>query len=388
MTGVKVSSDAMSNWRTMNLTRSLIDPSSLPRESSSAKLNCSYWEMCAMDRRSLLQLSLASTLMGFAPSLASADAATRPKRLRPGDTIGLVAPASVTYESLQLQIALEALEAMGLKAKVGPHVMDRYGYLAGEDEDRASDINAAFADPEIDAVFALRGGWGASRLLPFLDFDLIAKNPKIFLGYSDITSLLNAIYAKAGVVTFHGPNVMSRWNEFTYQGMREVLFDARASTYSNPEVIDDDLVARKYRIQTINAGKATGHLIGGNLTLMSALVGTSYFPNASGAILFLEDVGEAIYRVDRMMTQLKLSGVLGQVSGVVFGHFTDVTPNPGLGNFALMDILKQHCEPLGVPCYFGAMIGHVEQQSTVPVGAIAEMDAGAGVLRLQEPAVR
>ncbi|MEE3095932.1 MAG: LD-carboxypeptidase [Pseudomonadota bacterium] len=378
----------MSNWRTMNLTRSLIDPSSLPRESSSAKLNRSYWEMCAMDRRSLLQLSLASTLMGFAPSLAFADAATRPKRLRPGDTIGLVAPASVTYESLQLQIALEALEAMGLKAKVGPHVMDRYGYLAGEDEDRASDINAAFADPEIDAVFALRGGWGASRLLPFLDFDLIAKNPKIFLGYSDITSLLNAIYAKAGVVTFHGPNVMSRWNEFTYQGMREVLFDARASTYSNPEVIDDDLVARKYRIQTINAGKATGHLIGGNLTLMSALVGTSYFPNASGAILFLEDVGEAIYRVDRMMTQLKLSGVLGQVSGVVFGHFTDVTPNPGLGNFALMDILKQHCEPLGVPCYFGAMIGHVEQQSTVPVGAIAEMDAGAGVLRLKEPAVR
>ncbi|MEC9144058.1 MAG: LD-carboxypeptidase [Pseudomonadota bacterium] len=378
----------MSNWRTMNLTRSLIDPSSLPRESSSAKLNCSYWEMCAMNRRSLLQLSLASTLMGFAPSLALADAATRPTRLRPGDTIGLVAPASVTYESLQLQIALEALEAMGLKAKVGPHVMDRYGYLAGEDEDRASDINAAFADPEIDAVFALRGGWGASRLLPFLDFDLIAKNPKIFLGYSDITSLLNAIYAKAGVVTFHGPNVMSRWNEFTYQGMREVLFDARASTYSNPEVIDNDLVARKYRIQTINAGKATGHLIGGNLTLMSALVGTSYFPNASGAILFLEDVGEAIYRVDRMMTQLKLSGVLGQVSGVVFGHFTDVTPNPGLGNFALMDILKQHCEPLGVPCYFGAMIGHVEQQSTVPVGAIAEMDAGAGVLRLKEPAVR
>ncbi|MEC7611189.1 MAG: LD-carboxypeptidase [Pseudomonadota bacterium] len=378
----------MSNWRTMNLTRSLIDPSSLPRESSSAKLNCSYWEMCAMDRRSLLQLSLASTLMGIAPSFALADAVRRPTRLRPGDTIGLVAPASVTYESLQLQIALEALEAMGLKAKVGPHVMDRYGYLAGEDEDRASDINAAFADPEIDAVFALRGGWGASRLLPFLDFDLIAKNPKIFLGYSDITSLLNAIYAKAGVVTFHGPNVMSRWNEFTYQGMREVLFDARASTYSNPEVIDDDLVARKYRIQTINAGKATGHLIGGNLTLMSALVGTSYFPNASGAILFLEDVGEAIYRVDRMMTQLKLSGVLGQVSGVVFGHFTDVTPNPGLGNFALMDILKQHCEPLGVPCYFGAMIGHVEQQSTVPVGAIAEMDAGAGVLRLKEPAVR
>lgn len=361
---------------------------SLPWESSSAKLNNSHSEMYAMDRRLLLQLSLASTFLGVAPGFASANTAERPRRLQLGDTVGLVAPASVTYESLQLQIALEALDAMGLKAKVGPHVMDRFGYLAGEDKDRASDINAAFADPEIDAVFALRGGWGASRLLPFLDFDLIAKNPKIFLGYSDITSLLNAIYAKAGVVTFHGPNVMSRWNEFTYQGMRDVLFNGKSSTYSNPEVIDDDLVARKHRIQTINAGRATGHLIGGNLTLMSALIGTPYFPDARGAILFLEDVGEAIYRVDRMMTQLKLSGVLGQVSGIVFGHFTGVKPNPGLGNFALMDILEQHCKPLGVPCYFGAMIGHVEEQSTVPIGVAAEMDAGAGLLRLLEPAVR
>ena len=326
--------------------------------------------------------------MGVAPSLALANAVKRPRRLQPGDTVGLVAPASVTYESLELQIALEAVDAMGLNARVGPHVMDRFGYLAGEDIDRASDINAAFADPDIDAVFALRGGWGASRILPFLDFDLIAKNPKIFLGYSDITSLLNAIYAKAGVITFHGPNVMSRWNEFTYQGMREVLFEGKSTRYRNPQVIEDDLVARHHRIQTINSGKATGHLIGGNLTLMSALVGTPYFPDAKGAILFLEDVGEAIYRVDRMMTQLKLSGVLNQVSGIVFGHFTGVKPNPGLGNFALMDILQQHCEPLGVPCYFGAMIGHVEQQSTVPVGVLAEMDADAGELTLLERAVR
>ena len=388
MMGVRVSSNTVSSGRTMNLTRSFIELSSLPRESSSAKLNHSYWEMRAMDRRLLLQLSLASTLMGVAPRFAFADAVTRPKRLHPGDTIGLVAPASVTYESLQLQIALETLDAMGLKVKVGPHVMDRFGYLAGEDEDRASDINAAFADPEIDAVFALRGGWGASRILPFLDFDLIARNPKIFLGYSDITSLLNAIYNKTGVVTFHGPNVMSRWNDFTYQGMREVLFDAKSVTYSNPEVIDDDLVARKHRIQTIHAGKAKGHLIGGNLTLMSALVGTPFFPDARGGILFLEDVGEAIYRVDRMMTQLKLSGVLDQVSGIVFGHFTGVEPNPGLGNFALIDILRQHCEPLGVPCYFGAMIGHVEQQSTVPVGARAMLNASLGTLELLEPAVR
>ena len=150
----------------------------------------------------------------------------------------------MTYESLELQLALETLEAIGLKAKVGDHVMDRFGYLAGTDEDRAADINAAFADPRIDAVFALRGGWGASRILPYLDFDVIRKNPKILLGYSDITSLLNAVFAKTGLITFHGPNVMSRWNDFTHQGMRRVLFEARAEVYENPVIVDDDLVAR------------------------------------------------------------------------------------------------------------------------------------------------
>ena len=341
-----------------------------------------------MKRRSLLQLSSAAALLSNLPAYASAEVIKRPGRLAEGQTVAIVAPASVTYESLQLQLALEALEAMGLKAKVGEHVMDRFGYLAGHDRDRAADINAAFVDSEVDAVFALRGGWGASRLLPFVDFDAIRDNPKIMLGYSDITSLLNAIYAKSGVVSFHGPNLMSRWNEFTHHSMRDVLFDAKPARYSNPIDLDGELVARQNRIQTIVPGRAEGYLIGGNLTLMSALLGTPYLPKFDNAILFLEDVGEAIYRVDRMLTQLKLSGHLQKVSGIVFGHFTGVKPNPGLGNFALMDILKQHCEPLGVPCYFGAMIGHVDQQSTVPVGGRARMDASAGVLELTEAAVR
>ena len=341
-----------------------------------------------MKRRSLLQLSSAAALLSNLPAYASSEIIKRPRRLAEGQTVAIVAPASVTYESLQLQLALEALEAMGLKAKVGEHVMDRFGYLAGHDRDRAADINAAFVDSKVDAVFALRGGWGASRLLPFIDFDAIRDNPKIMLGYSDITSLLNAIYAKSGVVSFHGPNLMSRWNEFTYQSMREVLFDAKPVRYSNPVDLDGELVARQNRIQTIVSGQAEGHLVGGNLTLMSALLGTPYLPKFDNAILFLEDVGEAIYRVDRMLTQLTLSGHLQTVSGIVYGHFTGVKPNPGLGNFALMDILKQHCEPLGVPCYFGAMIGHVEQQSTVPVGGRVRMDASAGVLELTEAAVR
>ena len=341
-----------------------------------------------MQRRSILQLGVTGALASGLSLPAFAKQGHRPRRLNRGDTVALVAPASVTYESLELQLALETLEVIGLKAKVGDHVMDRFGYLAGTDEDRAADINAAFADPRIDAVFALRGGWGASRILPYLDFDVIRKNPKILLGYSDITSLLNAVFAKTGLITFHGPNVISRWNDFTHQGMRRVLFEARAEVYENPVIVDDDLVARDHRIQTITSGSAQGPLIGGNLTLMSALLGSPYLPSLSGAILFLEDVGEAIYRVDRMLTQLSLSGELRKVSGIVFGHFTGVEPNPGLGNFALMDILKQHCGPLGVPCYFGAMIGHVEQQSTVPIGAHARMNADKGELVLTASAVR
>ena len=246
-----------------------------------------------MQRRSILQLAVAGALASGVALPAFAQQGHRPRRLSPGDTVALVAPASVTYESLELQLALETLEAMGLKAKVGDHVMDRFGYLAGKDEDRAADINAAFADTRIDAVFALRGGWGASRVLPYLDFDVIRKNPKILLGYSDITSLLNAVFAKTGLITFHGPNVMSRWNDFTHQGMRRVLFGARAEVYENPVIVDDDLVARDHRIQTITSGVAEGPLIGGNLTLMSALLGSPYLPSFSGAILFLEDVGEA-----------------------------------------------------------------------------------------------
>ena len=341
-----------------------------------------------MQRRQFIQLGLSSAALAAVPLSAAAAVDMRPPRLREGDTVALVAPASVTYERLQLQLAVETIEAMGLRVKVGEHVMDRYGYLAGKDEDRAADLNRAFADPEVQGIFAMRGGWGASRILPLLDYDLIRSHPKVLLGYSDVTSLLNALYARTGLVTFHGPNVTSRWNEFTYSGMRQLLFDGRAMEYRNPVEVEDDLVQRENRIQTIVPGTASGPLIGGNLTLMSTLTGTPYMPRFNGHILFLEDVGEAIYRVDRMLTHLRNSGQLERLAGIVFGHFSRVAPSPGLGNFSLMDVLRQHCEPLGVPCYFGAMIGHVERQSTLPIGISARMDATVGTLQLAGPAVR
>ena len=340
-----------------------------------------------MKRREILLGTAAGAVLSALPLRVAAASATIPKRLKPGATVGVIAPASVTYERLQLQLAVETIEAMGLRAKIGSHVMDRFGYLAGKDQDRADDLNEAFADPDIDAVFALRGGWGASRILPMLDYDMISKNPKILLGYSDVTSLLNAIFAKSGLVTFHGPNVMSEWNEFTYSEMRRLLFDAEPQQYQNPVIIEDDLVARTYRTQTITSGKASGLLIGGNLTLISTLMGTPYLPDFSGKILILEDVDEAVYRIDRMLTQLALSGDLQKLAGIVFGHFTGADGNRRLGNFSLMDVLRQHCEPLGIPCFTGAMFGHVDKQSTVPIGAEASMDADAGTFGLIAPAV-
>ena len=340
-----------------------------------------------MKRREILLGAAAGAVLSTLPMTVAAASATIPKRLKPGATVGLIAPASVTYERLQLQLAVETIEAMGLKAKIGSHVMDRFGYLAGKDQDRADDLNEAFADPDIDAVFALRGGWGASRILPMLDYDMISKNPKILLGYSDVTSLLNAIFAKSGLVTFHGPNVMSEWNEFTYSEMRRLLFDAEPQQYQNPVIIEDDLVARTYRTQTIASGKASGQLIGGNLTLISTLMGTPYLPDFSGKILILEDVDEAVYRIDRMLTQLALSGDLQKLAGIIFGPFANSDGNRRLGNFSLMDVLRQHCEPLGIPCFTGAMFGHVDKQSTVPIGAEASMDADAGTFGLIAPAV-
>lgn len=341
-----------------------------------------------MNRRQLIQWAGATAALASLPANTfAAQDRLKPARLRAGDAVALVAPATVNYDRLRVQLAVETLEAMGLQVDVGKHVLDRFGYLAGTDADRAADLDRAFADPDIKAIFPLTGGWGASRLLPLLDYRSIARNPKILLGYSDITSLLNGIHARTGLVTFHGPNAWSEWNEFSYRSMHQLLFEAEPLAYNNPQDRGVDLVAKDNRTRTINGGLASGKLIGGNLTLVAALLGTPYLPAFDGRILFLEDVGEAIYRVDRMLTQLALAGQLQRLVGIVFGQFTGVAPQPGLGNFSLMDILRQHCEPLGVPCYYGAMFGHVNHNSTLPVGISATMDATAGTLVLNEPAV-
>jgi muramoyltetrapeptide carboxypeptidase len=341
------------------------------------------------DRRSTLK-SLGALAAALAVPVAAASAASalrRPPRLRQGDVVGLVEPAGFVDDEFALDLAIKSVAAMGLVPKPAPHLLARHGYLAGTDEQRAQDLNAMYADPEVRAVFAVRGGWGCGRILPLLDFDMIRANPKLLVGFSDITALHLAFAAKAGFTTIHGPNASSAWGKLSWDSFRGLAFDAQTPTYAMPEGSEDRLVQRSGP-RTFRAGKATGRLLGGNLTVLASLVGTPYLPDFAGAILFIEDVDEAEYRIDRMLTQLSLAGILKKVAGVVFGQCTDCRAvGTSYGGFTLSQVLKQHFEPLGVPAFQGAQFGHVANQYSIPVGARAEMDAAAGTIRILEPAV-
>lgn len=316
---------------------------------------------------------------------AAAPAARKPNRLKLGDTVGLIQPASASPEAFDLQLVSETVTAMGLKPKWSGHVKEKYGYLAGTDAARAADVNTMFADKEVKAIFAVRGGWGSARLLPLLDWDMIRNNPKLLLGYSDITALHMAIAAKAGFVTLHGPNGGSKWGKSSLEHFQAVAFDGEAPLLENPLGSEDRLAQRQWRTHTITGGKARGKLLGGNLTVFTALVGTGYLPDFDGAILFLEDVDEAEYRIDRMLTQVGQAGILKKLKGVAFGQCTDCGGKGG--GFTLGEVLEQHLKPLGIPAYRGGWFGHISDQFTLPVGGMVEIDADKGTLQILEPVV-
>lgn len=336
-----------------------------------------------MNRRGFLG-TLGAMTLGAAARLSSAPL-IKPPRLSPGDTIGLVNPATAAFETMPIDILKESLEALGLRVVLGESYFDRRGYFAGKDEDRAADINRFFADASVNAILA-RGGWGAARVLPFLDYDLVRSNPKIVYGYSDVTALLLGIHAKTGLVTFHGPYPPVQ--KFSAEHMKRTLFDAESVRMENPrEIGDDETIQTEHRIQVMTPGTARGRILGGNLTVLTTIIGSGYLPDWSNSILFLEDVHEAVYRVDRMMNQLKLAGVLEQINGFIFGRCTECDPSGGYGSLTLEEVLDDYIKPLGVPAWRGTMIGHIDEQFTIPIGVEVEIDAGAGVIQLLEPGV-
>jgi len=339
-----------------------------------------------IDRRSTIS-TLAGALAVLAlPRGGFAKPAVPLRRLKIGDTVGLIAPASSDDDPLHLENALSTVRGMGLVPKLGRHVSDRYGYLSGTDRDRAADINAMFADDAVRAIFTIRGGWGSARLLPLLDWNLIRSNPKLLVGSSDTTALHLALAARTGFPSIHAPNVSNRWDAISWRSFWEVAFTGQMpllGKLTGPERVED-----RWRTTTIRSGKARGRLLGGNLTVLSTLMGTPWVPDFKGAILFLEDVGEAEYRIDRMLNQLALAGVLGQVAGVIFGQCTRChTDYPDYAGFTVPQILDQHLAHLRVPAFTGANVGHVSNQLSLPVGARVEMDADAGTIRLLQPLV-
>ena len=310
----------------------------------------------------------------------------RPRRLSAGDTVGLVLPASAVTEADEIALAREQLEVIGFKVRVAPHAYDRWGYFAGHDRDRAADVNAMFADDSIAGIFCYTGGWGAPRMLPYLDYALIARKPKVIIGYSDITALINAIHKKTGLITFHGPVAASNFEPYSLEAFKRVVMTPEpAGRIDMPPKPGNQLVDRFNRLVRLSPGRASGRLVGGNLTLFASLMGTPYEFDTDGRIVLIEDTHEEPYRIDRMLTQLALGGKFDRVAGVVFGHCTDCQIKSQ--SFSLEEILRDRFGSLRAPAVSGMPFGHIEQKVTLPIGAMATLDADAGTLTIDEAAV-
>ena len=345
-----------------------------------------------------LALGSATATLTALPSIARAATGTAgtdawprlvPPRLRAGDTLGLISPANATYEREPMQLATESLQALGFKVKLGDHVRGRYGQFGGSDAQRASDINNLFADDSVAGIMAVTGGSGCNRIVDRLDYDLIRRKPKFFGGFSDLTALINAINRQTGLITFHCPVAVSEWNTFSVQHFKAMVMAAQTPVLRNPlSERGDNLVQTQDRISTLRGGRARGRLAGGNLAVLSSRAGSPYMPELRGGILFLEEINEYIYRVDRMLSTLRLCGALDHLAGVVIGKFTKCEPGEGnFGTLTLDEVFDDYFLPLQVPVFRGAMIGHIKRKFTLPVGAEVEIDADAGTLELLHPAV-
>lgn len=308
----------------------------------------------------------------------------KPPRLRRGDLIGLVSPASRIADTAKIDQAVRYLEGLGYRAIVGANATKMNTYLAGTDQERAADLNAMFEDPRVKAIFCIRGGYGTPRLLPLVRYRMIARNPKILVGYSDITALHLAIWRKTRLVSFHGPMAGSDMAEPMDPFTEEHFWRLLTSTKRMGSIhIPDD------QPRTLVPGKGTGRLLGGNLALITSIVGTSFQPDFSKAVLYIEDIGEDPYRVDRMLTQLRGSGILPKAHAILVGQFTDCVPRDSSSpSFSVDEVLEEYTYRSGVPCLSGLPFGHNRRKMTIPVGVRARVNATERSIEYLEGAVR
>lgn len=305
----------------------------------------------------------------------------KPKALKSGDRIGIIATSGPAAAE-NIKSAKERLEGLGFRVELAPGCFASHGYLAGKDELRADDLNKMFADKTIDGIICLRGGYGSTRILDKVDFDIIKANPKIFVGYSDVTALHIAINQISGLVTFHGPmassDIAGGLDDFTRNEFLRAIMEPKPMEYiQNPQDI---------KIQTLVKGRACGIIIGGNLSLISATMGTWYEIDTGEKILFLEEIAEEPYRIDRMLTQLALAGKFDDASGIVLGDWNNCESKIYSDSLNLMEIFEDIIIPYGKPTIFNLKAGHCKPKVTLPFGVDALLDADEGKLIIKESA--
>jgi len=296
-----------------------------------------------------------------------------PQALKPGDSLAICSPAAPSKPE-DMATGIAYLEALRLRPKVMPHAQDNRYYLAGTDRARLEDLHAAFADPEVKGILAARGGYGCMRLLSQLDWKLIQNNPKVIIGFSDLTSLLLPLYERTGLVCFHGPMLTSNLIENDSYSQTE-LWKQVMGTVDYPYTVNNLASYTCFK-----PGIAEGPLKGGNLSLLAALCGTPYQPNTKGAILFIEDWHEQYYSLDRQFQQLKMAGLFDGIAGLILCDFIEITTQ--WEDYPLAALLQELTDFLKVPAGFGLSVGHGDQSATLPIGCSARFEATSGHLQI------
>jgi muramoyltetrapeptide carboxypeptidase len=302
--------------------------------------------------------------------------------------VGLIAPGGAMTDE-HIEHAVRNIESLGLRVKAGANIRLRRGNYAGTPYQQVADFHAMVRDPEVKAIWSGRGGSGGSLMLPLVDYALVRANAKVIVGFSDTTALHLAVLRRAGLVTFHGPAAISTFSEYSSAGLRATFMEPRANYViaSAPENTKRGETDAEFAEHTITPGAATGPLVGGNLSVLSALVGTPYAARMNGAVVFLEDVEEAPYRVNRMLTQLVQAGELPRAAAVAFGVCRACRVTDGDPSLSIEETLRDRLEPLHVPAAMGLSFGHIMQHFTLPLGIRARFDASARTITLLEPAV-
>lgn len=308
----------------------------------------------------------------------------KPKRLKPGEVIGIISPASSPDDLTKINSGVQYLEKLGYRVEVGKNVGTQQGYLAGTDAQRLEDLHSMFHNKHVRAIFSIRGGYGSGRLLDKIDYRLIRSNPKIFVGYSDINALQMAFYTKCGLITFAGPMVAVDFHDEVSPFTEEVFW----RTITSNKKIGRIKNPRNEKIFVLTKGRAQGRIIGGNLSLFTSLMGTEYFPKIKDAILLLEDVHEAPYRIDRMFNQLRLAKIFKQIRGIILGHFVDcVETDPTKKSFTLNEVIIEYFQNLKIPVMYNLRHGHVKENITMPFGVKCIVNASRGFIEINENAV-